>query len=134
MSLCNIMTHWSQFVYLLHTHTFTRVPSLVSPHPTSIESHDQPSPKAITTGASLTPYIYCVLLSIPPTQPNQSVPRCQNNTAVCVWPKVWEAASSVSRPLNNALPGRGGGDTVTNSTRILPLAPAHPIPMTCGPQ
>lgn len=138
------MTHGSQ-LFTFYTHMFASIPSLIYPHPPSSQSHDQPNPEAISTDLSLTPYIYCNLPSIPPNpnpHPTRLSPDARTIPQCAFGPRCGRAALSVSRPPNNALTeeaetggNEGRVESLTDSARrILPLAPPHPIALTCGPQ
>lgn len=76
------------------------------PHPARqpwSQSHDLPNPEAFCWSVNSSLHILC---PPPPLfSPHPPVHRCKNNTAVCVWPKVWEGRAEClqSWPLNNAL-------------------------------
>lgn len=70
-------------------------------------SHDQPNPKAFSWSVNSSLHILCPHPTPPLYSPHPPVRRCRNNTAVCVWPKVWEGRAERLRPWppNNALTG-----------------------------
>lgn len=126
---------------LFFMHTFAPISSLISPpQPLSNKSHDQPNPEATSTGLlTNSPCTLYPSLSPPLPHPTSSVPRCRNNTTVCVGLRCGRAVLSVSLPPNNALTEEakaGGGLGEKNEGREEFSLWLHStlFPLTCGPQ